>query len=187
MSDEARAAITIIGDGPGGLSAALFLAKAGHDVTVFGADETVMHYAYLHNYLGIEGMSGTDFQRLAREQVVAKGAKLVGEKVSTIEATGDGFTVRSDGGETRSEYLILSEGNKTPLADNLGLDKADNRVVVDANGRASVSRVYVVGRSVRPSRSQAIISAGDGAAAALDILSDIAGKDVQDWDSPPKS
>jgi hypothetical protein len=35
-------------------------------------------------------------------------------------------------------------------------------------------------------RSQAIISAGDGARAALDILSREAGKDVRDWDSPPK-
>jgi hypothetical protein len=39
---------------------------------------------------------------------------------------------------------------------------------------------------VRPTRSQAVISAGDGAKAALDILSRAAGKDVQDWDSPPK-
>ena len=46
--------------------------------------------------------------------------------------------------------------------------------------------VYVIGRSARPTRSQAIISAGDGAAAALDILSIIEGADVQDWDTPPK-
>jgi thioredoxin reductase len=46
--------------------------------------------------------------------------------------------------------------------------------------------VYVVGRLARPNRSQAIISAGAGAAAALDILSREAGEDVHDWDSPPK-
>ena len=49
-----------------------------------------------------------------------------------------------------------------------------------------MDRVYVVGRSARPKRSQAIISAGAGAAAALDVLSREAGEDVQDWDSPPK-
>ncbi len=46
--------------------------------------------------------------------------------------------------------------------------------------------MYVVGRSARPGRSQAIISAGDGAAAAIDILSREQGKDVLDWDQPPK-
>ncbi len=58
---------------------------------------------------------------------------------------------------------------------------------VDRDGRSSLDGVYVVGRSVRPTRSQAIISAGDGAAAALDILAREAGKDVQDWDTPPKN
>jgi hypothetical protein len=48
-----------------------------------------------------------------------------------------------------------------------------------------MDRVYVVGRSARPERSQAIISAGAGAAAALDILAAEAGKNVTDWDSPP--
>jgi hypothetical protein len=35
-------------------------------------------------------------------------------------------------------------------------------------------------------RSQAIISAGAGAVAAVDILAREEGKDVQDWDTPPK-
>ncbi len=63
--------IAIVGDGPGGLSAALFLAKAGQTVTVFGTDETARHYAYLHNYLGIAEISGSDFQRVARDQVTS--------------------------------------------------------------------------------------------------------------------
>jgi len=57
---------------------------------------------------------------------------------------------------------------------------------VDADNRSSIDKVYVVGRSVRPNRSQAIISAGAGAVAALDIMAREAGKDVQDWDSMPK-
>jgi thioredoxin reductase len=59
-------------------------------------------------------------------------------------------------------------------------------VPVDPAYRSQLDRVYVVGRSVRPSRSQAIISAGAGAEAALDILAREEGKDVQDWDTPPK-
>ena len=62
------ASVAIVGDGPGGLSAALFLAKNGHEVTVFGTDKTAMNWAYLHNYLGISEIAGTEFQTIARGQ-----------------------------------------------------------------------------------------------------------------------
>ena len=180
-------AIAIVGDGPGGLSAALFLAKAGHSVQVFGKDESVMHYALLYNYLGIDETTGSDFQRQSRAQVAAQGAELVEETVTAVRATDSGFEVETEAGTHSADYLVLSEGKKPSLAPSLGLEMDDDRaVVVDRDGRTSVDRVYAVGRSARPNRSQAIISAGAGAAAALDILSVTEGKDVQDWDSPPK-
>ncbi|MEM7142435.1 MAG: FAD-dependent oxidoreductase [Actinomycetota bacterium] len=179
------ATIAIVGDGPGGLSAALFLAKTGHDVRVFGMDETAMHYANVNNYLGIAQIHGSEFQDAAKDQVVDLGATLVKATVASVAAGDDGFAVVTDD-ETNpfvADYLVLSEGRKAPLAESLGVAMQDDHVVVDRDGRTSIERVYVVGRSARPNRSQAIISAGDGAAAALDILADIEGKDVQDWDS----
>jgi thioredoxin reductase len=181
------ASIVIVGDGPGGLSAALFLAKGGHHVTVFGTDGTAMHYAYLYNYLGIPEISGSEFQQVARDQVAGFGAALRDEEVTAVSAGDDGFAVTTAGGETiRGDYLILTEGKAPALARSLEPEQHDEGIVVDAEYRTSIDRVYVVGRSARPKRSQAIISAGAGATAALDIMSREAGKDVQDWDSPPK-
>jgi thioredoxin reductase len=57
------ARIIIVGDGPGGLSAALFLAKNGHTVTVYGQDKTAMHYAHISNYLGIPEIAGSEFNK----------------------------------------------------------------------------------------------------------------------------
>lgn len=138
MSADATRVI-VVGDGPGGLSAALFLAKNGLDAVVYGQDATAMHYALLHNYLGAPDTGGTEFQAVARRQVSDQGAEVAGAGV-----------------------------------------------VVDREQRTSVDRCYAVGRSARPNRSQAIISAGAGAVAAVDILSREAGTDVTDWDSPPK-
>ncbi|MEE2659452.1 MAG: FAD-dependent oxidoreductase [Candidatus Latescibacterota bacterium] len=180
--------IAIVGDGPGGLSAALFLAKAGHSVVLYGQNKTAMHFAYLYNYLGIVGMSGTEFQEIAREQVSSFGAELIDEQVVEVNNDEDQFVVVTEKGtQLQADYLILNEGKNAPLAQKMSLDGSGDEIKVDKNGRTDVKGLYVIGRSARPARSQAIITAGDGAAAALDIMSTIEGKDVQDWDTPEKT
>lgn len=182
------AGIIIVGDGPGGLSAALFLAKNGHTVDVFGLDATAMHYAQLHNYLGAPDTSGSAFQAAARSQVTSVGARIHAEEVTSIALEG-GLVEVSAGTDSQlsGDYLVLSEGKNPVLARALGLEQDEGgAIVVDGEGRSSNHRIYVVGRSARPSRSQAIISAGDGAKAAVDIMSREAGKDIQDWDTPPQ-
>lgn len=173
----------IVGDGPAGLSAALFLAKNGITTTVYGQDETPMHAAMLYNYLGIEAMTGSDFQKLARKQVIAQGATIKDEKVTGAEQTKLGFAVTTESGDRReAKYLVLATGATHDLAVALGLEKKKNTVESDRNGRTGVPRLYVTGWTTRPDKIQAIISAGDGAATALDILSAEAGKDIHDFD-----
>jgi thioredoxin reductase (NADPH) len=180
--------VAIIGDGPGGLSAALFLAKSGLSTVVYGQDKTAMHWAQLKNYLGVEEISGTDFQKVARAQVSAFGARLEDKHVTGVMQEGGAFRVTLEGGESQSvRYLILSEGKTPKLAQQLGVRFEGASAVTDKNGQTSVPGVYAVGRLARPGRSQAIISAGDGAVVALDILSREKGQDVVDWDSPPKA
>lgn len=181
--------VIIIGDGPGGLSAALFLAKNGLDVVVFGDDKSAMHYAHLRNYLGLPEISGSAFQQTAQAQVRALGATLRAERVTEVAKDGEGFTVTLEGGErATARYLVLSEGKGPRLAKTLGLQFDEGKgIATDRNALTSVDRVYVVGRAARPGRSQAIISAGDGAAAAIDILSRERGKDFLDWEEPPSA
>lgn len=178
--------VIVVGDGPAGLSAALFLARSEHDVTVYAQDETAMHYALIHNYLGIDEIAGTDFQQQAREQAVAAGATLIEREVEGLARDDDGFVVTIDGGdEAHADYVVLAGGKASQrLADAVGADRSDRRVVVDTQYATTVDGLYAVGRLARPNRSQAIISAGAGATAALDVLAREAGRDVTDWDTP---
>ena len=145
-----------------------------------------MNYAYLYNYLGIPEIDGTEFQSVARSQAADQGATLIDEEVTSAVINGV-FTVETESGSYESDYLILTEGKTPELAKDLGVEvDEEGAIVVDSDNRSSIDKVYVIGRSVRPNRSQAIISAGAGAVAALDIMSREAGKDVQDWDTPPK-
>ncbi len=180
--------VIIIGDGPGGLSAALFLAKNKINVVVIGHDKTAMHWAMLRNYLGIPEIKGGDFQVIARKQVTDFGGSIRDEIVSQVAKTEDGWSVQVESGaKLTGQYLILSEGKAPKLAKQIGLEfDAHTGIATDRNSCTPIG-VYVVGRSARPGRSQAIISAGDGAAAAIDILSKIKGENFVDWDEPPKS
>lgn len=180
------ARVIVVGDGPAGLSAALFIARSDHQVVVYAQDETAMHYALVHNYLGIDEIGGTDFQERARRQVVDAGAEIIGHKVTGIERDGDAFAVVVDGGDSdRGDYIVLAGGKTSQaLAGAVGAERDGGRVVVDTEYATTVDRLYAVGRVARPNRSQAVISAGAGATAALDILSREGGRDVTDWDSP---
>src|SRR5262249_37821408 len=110
--------VIVIGDGPGGLSAGLFLAKNKLDVVVFGRDGTAMNYALLRNYLGIPEILGTEFQKIARKQAADHGVRLRDEQVEAVGAHGkDRFQVTLVGGEKlAARYLILSEGKAPKLA-----------------------------------------------------------------------
>ncbi len=180
--------VIIVGDGPGGLSAALLLAKNGLEVVVCGQDKTAMHWAMLYNYLGIARMHGSEFQKISRKQASDHGAQLLDDRVETVAKTEGGFRAKTESGtDYLAKYLILSEGKSPRLATQLGLAHDESKGI-DANrdGHTAVAGAYVVGRLARPGRSQAIISAGDGAAAAIDILSREKGESFVDWDSPPK-
>ena len=179
------ATVAVIGDGPGGLSAALFLAKNGQDVTVYGQDDTPMHYAHLFNYLGIDEIEGPEFQRRARAQAERHGAVLADDEVTELHRQDEAFVVVTAGGRTETvDHVVLAAAKQgTSLAEQLDITTSPSGVDVDDEYRTSVDGVYAVGRLARPDRSQAIISAGAGAVAALDILAREAGKDVTDWDS----
>ncbi len=175
--------VLIVGDGPAGLSAALFLAKNGQRVTVFGQDSTPMHKALLYNYLGIPEMTGSEFQRISRAQVQKLGGKIEDVEVTRAEKTERGFAVTTaDGTRKEGKYLVLATGTNTKLAEGLGLDKQNKGIVADADGRTSVAGLFAVGWNTRLIRTQAIISAGQGAATALEILSVEAGEDFHDFD-----
>ena len=178
--------VLIIGDGPGGLSAALFLAKNEMDVTVFGQNKTFMHDAMLYNYLGIPTMTGTEFQEISRKQVEGFGGEILDAKVTKIETGEAEFSVSTEAGDKyQGKYLIVATGFEEGLVEQLRLgtdSDNDNAIIADREGKTAIENLYVIGWLTRGQRTQAIISAGEGAAAALSILSTEAGRDVHDFD-----
>ncbi|MEF8783822.1 MAG: NAD(P)/FAD-dependent oxidoreductase [Haloarculaceae archaeon] len=177
--------VAIVGGGPAGLSAGLFTAKNGLETVVFDTNETWMHKAHLFNYLGIESMDGTAFMEQSREQVEEFGVDLHDSEVTGVDSDADGFVVATDGGDHEAQYLVLATGADRELAEELGCDFEDSGTVsVNVSMETSVEDAYATGGMVRDQEWQAIISAGDGGAAALDILSKEEGDHFHDFDVP---
>ena len=177
--------VIVVGGGPAGLSAALFAAKNGLETAVFDTDGTWMHSAHLFNYLGIGSVDGDAFLETARAQVDAYGVERHEAEVTGVSVDGDGFTVSTDDGEFEADYLVLATGAKRDLAESLGCAFTDDDVVeVDVTMETSVEDAYATGAMVRAEEWQAVISAGDGAAAALNVLTKERGEHFHDFDTP---
>jgi thioredoxin reductase len=178
--------VIVVGGGPAGLSAALFASKNGLDTRVFDTDGTWMHKAHLFNYLGVGSLGGDSFMEVARQQVDDFGVERhQGEAVTGVASTDDGFSVSTDDGEYDADYLVLATGANRDLAEELGCATTDEGIVdVDVTMETSVEDCYATGAMVRAEEWQAVISAGDGAAAALNVLTKEKGDHYHDFDTP---
>ncbi|TYL38784.1 thioredoxin reductase [Natronococcus pandeyae] len=177
--------VAIVGGGTAGLSAALFTAKNGLETVVFDTDETWMHKAHLFNYLGIRSISGDEFLTLARGQIQDRGADLhMNEEVTDVEETADGFRIETMDSEYEATYVVLATGADRSIAEEMGCAFDGDTVDVSLSMGTSVENCYATGAMVRAEEWQAVIAAGDGATAALDILSTEKGEHFHDFDTP---
>ena len=176
--------VAVVGGGAAGLSAALFTQKNGLDTTVFDTDTTWLHKAHLFNYLGIGSIDGTVFLERARNQVDSFGVNRVQTAVTAVAEMADGFTVETDDESYDASYLVLATGANRDLADSLGCGFDGDVVEVDVTMETTVDDAYATGAMVREEEWQAIISAGDGASAALNILTKEKGEHFHDFDVP---
>jgi len=180
-------AVVIIGGGVAGLSAAIFLARAKVAVAVFDqAESSLYRVSQVNNYLGFpDGIGGEALIDLGKRQARAFGATLFDENVRSIERGPDGFTVVTDGRTVRADYVALASNKRTDIATSLGLTLGGHGgrfVQVDAAGRTPIENVYAFGR-ITGAPSQAIVSAGDGAKVAIDIIQRIRGGYYVDHDT----
>lgn len=102
----------IIGGGPAGLTAAVYLARYRRRVAVFDAGES--RAAWIpesHNYPGFpHGISGKALLARLREQASEYGARLVSTRVTDLARSIDGFSIRTEHGEAAAPLVLIATG-----------------------------------------------------------------------------
>lgn len=108
----------IIGGGPAGLTAAVYLARYRRRVIVVDAGKSRAAWIPTsHNYPGFEdGISGKSLLAKLREQAEQYGAELKRAEVTSLEKSGDGFAAKASGTTIIAKRVLLATGivDETP-------------------------------------------------------------------------
>nr|WP_297174207.1 FAD-dependent oxidoreductase [uncultured Agathobaculum sp.] len=105
--------VVVIGGGPAGLTAALYLARARYRVIVvekerFGGQITIT--AEVVNYPGVGKTSGTELTETMRQQAERFGAEFLLAEVTGLDLAGDVKTVHSSRGDLQCFGVLLATG-----------------------------------------------------------------------------
>jgi thioredoxin reductase (NADPH) len=124
----------IIGGGPAGLTAAIYLARFHLNILVVddgkGRAESI---PCTHNHAGYpDGISGKELVRLMREQAQRYGARIERDYVARLEKTDSGFCATWGSGSVEAKTVLLATGvkNRRPPMDEELHDDALQRGLI---------------------------------------------------------
>ncbi len=180
--------ITIIGAGPAGGSAALYAAKAGKKVLVIDNGKSVTKRAWLENHYGVMEISGPDLIEVGKKQAMKFGAEIIEGAVENVEKADSGFTVQTETGSYETKHVVFATGMLADLAEKVGLTtkpgtepRIKTIIDVDAAGKTNIEGIWAAG-TIAGVSMHTIITAGDGAKVAINIISELNGERYVDHD-----
>ena len=160
--------IIIVGAGPAGLTAALYARRAEKSVLVieketFGGQIT--HSPRVENYPGFIEMSGNEFADKLLEQVMAQGAEIELDEVTSVTGEAGNYSVNCVGKRFGARSVIIASGSHHRT---LGLDGELRFVGEGISYCAVCDGAFFKGRRV------AVIGGGNSALQDAVLLSDSA-------------
>jgi thioredoxin reductase len=150
MSSEAFDAV-IVGGGPAGLSAALWLGRYRRDAVVFDYGEPRNEPAWaVHGYPGLQDPLPSELRRRFTEQALGAGARIRNAEIVRVDGAKDGFTVQPrHGAPVHARRIVLAYGLRDYLPDIANLEALYGTSVfhcADCDGPAVAdSRIGVLG------------------------------------------
>ncbi|QKE75285.1 FAD-dependent oxidoreductase [Arthrobacter citreus] len=180
--------IVVIGAGPAGASAALFAAKAGKKTLVLDNDKSITKKAWIENHYGVSEITGPDLVETGKNQVRKFGGEIIQGTVQNIVPTENSFTIETETATYEGKQVILATGLSVELAEKIGLNTKSGTepriktiLDVDSIGKTNIDGIWAAG-TVAGSSVHTIITAGDGAKVAINVISQLNGNRYVDHD-----
>ena len=103
--------ILIVGQGPAGLSAAIYAGRAGMNTLLLGCDPKVAGDYTIDNYFGFpEPITGKELVERGTAQAKRFDVDIRCERVLSIHAEENGYRVKTESGEMNAPAVILATG-----------------------------------------------------------------------------
>ena len=181
--------IVIIGGGPAGGSAAIYAAKAGKKTLVLDSNKSMTARALMWNHYAVDEITGPDMLEIGKKQAAKFGAEIKEETVSNITGEAGNLKVETESGASyEAAHVIIATGALANLAETIGLETKEHReprfktaIVTNGDGETSKKGVWAAG-VVAGISAHTIVTAGDGARVAINVLSEINGERYVDHD-----
>jgi thioredoxin reductase (NADPH) len=101
----------VIGGGPAGLLAAVYLGRYRRSVQVIDAGESrAATIPESHNYPGFFGIAGSELLRRLNAQARQYGAELMSGRVTSLRKKGKSFVATSSGSDVNARFILLATG-----------------------------------------------------------------------------
>lgn len=135
--------VVIIGSGPAGLSAALYMLRGGFSTTVIGKDNGALEKAEkIENYFGLERpLSGHELIENGRTQVQRLGGTLLQDEVVGISWNGN-YLISTVSTQIEARTTILTTGTSRKAV------KIKNLAQLEGHGVATVPSVMLFSTAV---------------------------------------
>ena len=158
--------IIVIGAGPAGLTAAIYARRAEKRVLVIERDTfggQITHSPRVENYPGFVELSGNELADKLIEQVIAQGAMIELDEVTSVEGQGGDFTVNCTGSSYKAKAVIIATGSHHR---KLGLEGEDRLTGEGVSYCAVCDGAFFRGKTV------AVIGGGNSALVDAVLLSE---------------
>ena len=159
--------VIIAGAGPAGLTAAIYLKRAGRSVLLLEKNNIggqINDSPLVENYPAVPDVSGAALAAGMAEQAEALGAVIESCEVTGAHSAPDGFTVNTDTGDYSCKKLIIATG---VTHRSLGLKDEEDLIGAGISFCAVCDGAFYKGRDV------AVVGGGDTALGDAVYLSDI--------------